>query len=321
MTKKNHDDYEMGKAVGKAEAEEKAHQGLEVSIVPKELQPYANNLPYSRDRLIEELRFLFQHEVAAKFEIGKRLILLKGMEGLRQGGDRKSENRESKSELRILIPGEGVRFSDILREHFPGLSKQRAYEYILFAQKGTKKFREWAEGGKNWGKALALLDTFDEKEIKALEDGDEVQGMLFDDICTMTVTELREELRRMRKKDTRGKEQYAELQDEVRRLQKRHKPTEEQFHVEMEGFRLSFDNLMDRVEPEVMEMLKEENKPTTKMIAHYLEILGYMKKRILGALGDAENNYGTAEMIPENVWRPGMGAEVVDMMRKKAVKG
>ncbi len=304
MSKKKLDEeYEMGKAMGKAEAAEEAHLGREVMIVPKELQPYSNELPYSRDRILEELRFLFQHEVAAKYEIGKRLFLLKEMEGIRRGGDQSALKRTS--------------LSDILDEHFPGLSPRRAFEYILFAQKATRKFKEWAEGGKNWKKALALLDTFDEKEIKALEAGEPVQGVLFDELDTLTLIELKERLRKKEAQIASGKEQHAKQSKEIERLQKGYRPTEEQFHVEMEGFRLHFDQLMDRVDPEIMEKLRRDSNPTVRMKANYLEILNYMKLRVLGAYGVAEDTFGTADMFPENVWRPGEGVEVVEQMRKK----
>lgn len=310
MSKKKLDEeYEIGKAMGKAEAAEEAHQGREVSIVPRELEQYANSLPYSRDRILEELRFLFQHEVAAKYEIGKRLFLLKEMEGIRRGGDQSALKRTS--------------FNDIIGEHFPGLSPRRAYEYILFAQKATKKFKEWAEGGKNWKKALALMETFEEKEIKALEDGEPVQGVLFDELDTLTVAELKERLKKQSAQIEKGKEQVAKQAKEIERFQKGYRPTEEQFHVQMEGFRLSFDQLMNRVDPEIMEImevLKKESRPTVRMIAHYLEILDYMKKRILGAYGVAEDTFGTADMFPENVWRPGEGLEAVDAMRKRSKK-
>jgi len=48
----------------------------------KALKPYADNLPYNRDRVIEETKFLMRHEVIAKYEIGKRLILLREQEGV-----------------------------------------------------------------------------------------------------------------------------------------------------------------------------------------------------------------------------------------------
>ncbi len=310
--KKLKEEFEMGKALGRIEAEDKMEEGRGLALVPKELQSFnTGNLPYSRDRIIEELKFFFQHEVAAKFEIGKRLFLLKEMEGIRHGN-----NQHRK----------GVRLADILGEHFPCLSKQRAYEYILFAQKATKKFKEWAEGGKNWKKALALLDTFDEKELKALEDGEPVQGMLFDEIDAMTVTELKDKLRGERKKNERGKEQLEKMEEEVKHRE-RFNPDENVFILQMEGARLTFDQLLKRIDPEsekVREFFRDEDengrekkhKPTIKMRACYLEVLGYMKKMTTAFAGMSEDMYGTAEMLPENVYNPAMAREAAEALSR-----
>ncbi len=318
---KKNEDVEYGRLLGRAEAEEKGREAGALAPVPKDLQVYAGSLPYQRDRVIEEIRFLLQHELAAKYEIGKRLILIKEMEEIRHGGDRKSEDAKSKRDNRTLI--------DVLEEHLPGLAPRRAHEYMLFARKATQKFKDWAEGGKNWTKALALLDTFDEKELKAFEDGESVRGVDMDEVDVLTVAELRERLRRRDKRAERLEAELEKKTEELDRLQKGFKPTEEQFHVMLEGYKVHFDRLLMDIEPEAMwdklgatREVKEgkKEKPTIRMKAHYIEFIGYLKKCIMAAAGGAEEMYGTPDMFPENVWRPGEGAEIVKAFRENGLK-
>lgn len=320
---KKNEDVEYGKLIGRAEVEEKVAEGMEIHLVPKEFEAYSDGQTYSRDRAFEKVVFFLKHEIASKYEVGKVLLLIKEMEGIRRGGDRKSAQEKSKCDERTLI------FEALLTRYIPSLSPRRAYEYILFAQKATPKFREWVEGGKNWKKALALLDIVDAEGIKALESGDPVSGMTLDDVDKMTFTELKANLRKARQKIARGEEQNAKKTEEVARLQKNFKPTEEQFHIMLEGCKMHFDRLLSDIEPEAMwEKLGnttevregKKEKPTVRMKAHYLEVIGYLKKCILAANGGAEEMFGTPDMFPENVWRPGEGAKVVDEVRERELK-
>jgi len=106
---------------------------------------------------------------------------------------------------------------------------------------------------------------------------------------------------------------------------------EEEYIVQMEGFRLTFDQFMKRIDPEsekMREFFREEDengkpkkhKPTIKMRACYLEILGYMKKMAAANYGMAENLVGTADMFPENVYNPAMVAEAVEAMKARSEK-
>jgi hypothetical protein len=147
--------------------------------------------------VIEETKFLIKHEITAKFEIGRRLILIREQEG---------------------VPTLG----QVLEEHFPGLTRSAAYRYMLFSKKVTElpKIRNFAESGGNWIKAIALLESHDEDELAALEAGESVTGMTLDDVDKMSFRELKTNLRKEKEKNKRGQEQVVELESQVKDLQK-----------------------------------------------------------------------------------------------------
>lgn len=134
-----------------------------------------------------------------------------------------------------------------------------------------------------------------------------------------------------RKNNEKLHQSLERLERREERLDKNPNALEEEFIVQLQGFRVVFDRALERVDPEteaVREIFREEDKdgkekkhkPTMKMRACYLETLGYMKKMTTAFYGMAEELVGTAEMFPENVWRPGEGAEIVDAMRNRAGK-
>lgn len=141
--------------------------------IDKALKPYSDNLPYNRDRIIEETKFFLKHQVIARYEAGRRLILLREQEV-------------------------GHLFAQVLKDHFSGLGRRTAYEYMLFSRKiaGLPKLRDFAEGNGNFKKCLALLETFDEKELSDLEAGDTVAGIKLDEVDKMTVREMKDKLRK-----------------------------------------------------------------------------------------------------------------------------
>lgn len=139
---------------------------------------------------------------------------------------------------------------------------------------------------------------------------------------------LTDDFRKNNEKLLKSVERY-EGRDE--RYDKNPNAMEEEFILKMEGFRLHFDQMMKRADPEseaVREFFRGEDadgnpkkhKPTMRMRACYLEILGYMKKMAAANYGMAEDLVGTADMFPENVWRPGEGVEVADAVRDRAAK-
>lgn len=121
-------------------------------------------------------------------------------------------------------------------------------------------------------------------------------------------------------------ERYENRDD---RYEKNPNLLEEEYIIQMEGFRLAFDQFMKRIDPEsekMREFFRDEDehgkdkkhKPTVKMRACYLEILGYMKKMTMSCYGMAEDLVGTADMFPENVYTPEMAAEAVANMKARS---
>lgn len=136
------------------------------------LKPFADNLEYNRDRVIEETIFILKGEVVAKYEIGKRLILLKERESVET-------------------------FRHILETYFPGLERSYAYRYMLFTRKVSQlpNLKSFAEGNGNFAKCLALLEFHDDEELALLEAGEPVAGVKLDEIDKMSFRDLKKTLR------------------------------------------------------------------------------------------------------------------------------
>lgn len=139
---------------------------------------------------------------------------------------------------------------------------------------------------------------------------------------------LTDDFRKNNEKLLKDIERY-ENRDE--RYDKNPNAMEEEFIVQMEGFKLTFNQMMKRVDPETDKMREffrdedengnpKKHRPTMRMRACYLETLGYVKKMAAANYGMAEDLVGTADMFPENVWQPGEGAKVVDAVRDRATK-
>lgn len=147
---------------------------------PKEnraLIPFSDNLPYDRNRVIQETKMCLAFEIMCRFEVGKRLLLLREHEG---------------------VPT----LAHILEENFSGLSRRNAYRYMLFAKKAADlpKFQAWADGRGNFSKALALMEACEEEDLAALEEGGDILGLKLDEIERMSVKQLQNALRREREK-------------------------------------------------------------------------------------------------------------------------
>lgn len=319
--KKKDESFELGRLAGIDEIEQKEK---ETHLVPQELMPYSDGQLFCKAKIFQEVEALGQMEAAgqrslaiARVEIGKRLILLHEMAGIPilRGGNRHSESFKSEG-------------SDLKREietRFPWISLQRKSEYIGLARLSVEneRFKKWLEGGISWTRGLVVADLLEEKKQKALSSGKEEIEIDFDEIDKLSYSELKDEIRRLKKKEERGKEQLKQKEAEIARMQRQWKPTEKQFHVVLEGYRVHFDSLLSQIEPEAMkERLgsypddPEKEEPSNRMIAHYIEIMRYIKNCAQAAMGEAEDSYGTAEMFPEKVWRPGMGAEIVEELRQ-----
>ena len=141
-------------------------------------------------------------------------------------------------------------------------------------------------------------------------------------------TKLTEDFRKNNEKLNKSLDRY-ENRDE--RYDQNPNLLEEEYIIQMEGFRLRFDQLVKQVDPESEQMREffrdedpdgkdKKHKPTIKMRACYLEILGYMKKMTSANYGVAEELVGTADMFPEDIYTPAMAAEAIDAMTARSDK-
>lgn len=133
---------------------------------------YGDNLPYSYDRVLNECAFFMEQSAKAAIELGRRLILLKEMEGhgrftvaLEQLGiSRSAGHRVMQAALKITnVPTSG---------------------HLIQAAKSQSKVFE-----------LMILDN---EDLKALDEGQTVAGITLDDVDRMSVRELRAALRSSR---------------------------------------------------------------------------------------------------------------------------
>lgn len=130
---------------------------------------YGDNLPYSYDRVLNECAFFMEQSAKAAIELGRRLILIKEMEGhgnfgkaleaLGISGD--TANRVMKTSLK--------------------LSNSATSRNLIQAAKSQSKVFE-----------LMVLDNDD---LHALDEGQTVAGITLDDVDRMSVRELRAALR------------------------------------------------------------------------------------------------------------------------------
>ncbi len=163
------------------------------------LVPFSDGMPYNRERVIQEAKFCLQVEIAARFEVGRRLLLLK-------------ENEDW-----ATLP-------NILQEHFSGLSRRSFARYVLFAKKAADlpKFRAWAEGKDNWSKALALLEEASEADLAEFEAEGALLGLPKDKLDRLSVRELKDYIRKLAKLHEKEMEQVGgETVLENQRLKKR----------------------------------------------------------------------------------------------------
>jgi hypothetical protein len=163
------------------------------------LLPYSQGYPYSRERIIQEAQFFLQVYLASRFEIGRCLILLKENELFRT-------------------------FGEILEQDLGGLSFQRAYELMLFAEKSkdSPAFVAWAEGRGSWAKALAVLETVDKEAVAEFERTGIILGLPKDKLDRMSVRGLKDYIRKLKKQmEKQLEEAGGEERRENQRLKKR----------------------------------------------------------------------------------------------------
>lgn len=152
---------------------------------------YGDNLPYQRDRIVNECRFYMSATAEAMLEAGKRLILLK-------------ENEPHGNWMGCLDDiGIGVETSRQLMKIALKFSNSNTSSNLIAAAKSKSKLVE-----------LAILD---DNELIELSEGKSVAGLKLDDVDRMSVRELRAALRESREtitsKDSVMKSKDAKLND------------------------------------------------------------------------------------------------------------
>lgn len=142
----------------------------------KALTPFSDNLPYDRNRLIQETKICLVMDIQLRHEIGRRLILLRENEG-------------------------GQTFGHILDEHFPGLSRSAAKNYIKFSRiaQTLPKFQAFANGRDNWSKALTIMESVSEGDLEDFEADGSVLGIPVDELDKMSVRELKGRIKKLEK--------------------------------------------------------------------------------------------------------------------------
>ena len=141
---------------------------------------YGDNLPYSYDRVLNECAFFMEQSATAAIELGKRLILLKEMEGHGNFGNA----------LSTL-----------------GLSNGTAHNVMRVAAKlsNFQTSGNLLQGIKSRSKVFELM-VMDDDDLKELSEGGTVAGMKLDDVDRMSVRELKAALREA-KEAARAKDQ------------------------------------------------------------------------------------------------------------------
>ena len=131
------------------------------------LIPYSDNLPYNKERIVQECHFFLRHIAASKFELGRRLMILKEREDVQA-------------------------FAQILEDDFEGMGKRSAFNYIAFAKRciDLPKIKSFSEAKGNWSKVLALLNSCTEEQLKEIEEKG-IKGKALDEFDGMSVRDFK----------------------------------------------------------------------------------------------------------------------------------
>lgn len=255
------------------------------------LAPYTDGLPYDRDRVMTEIKFFMVQTVQGFIEMGKRLVVLKEMEG-------------------------HGRFYACLDEM--GIHPRSACNYMAVAKKLANRKRisdlkiiDLKEGV---GKLYALLDI-PEEELAEFDETGELRGLTMDEIDALSVRELKARLRQRNQQIEQGTLQLQEanrrvdaLEEEIRDLKSpKRSEAEERFLSRMQFLQKAFDGYLLQLDWERMKELQydADPRPTDRMRAAYISTVSYMKMQILSAHDAAISRCGDCIMTPEDVAPPG----------------
>ena len=152
----------------KAETEAAAMQQMQQVV-----KAYGDNLPYSYDRVLNECAFFMEQSATAAIELGRRLILLKEMEGHGKFG--------------LALSALGLERS----------TASRVMNAVLKLPSNVATSQHLLSTVKSKGKLFELI-TLDVDELKELSEGGTVANLTLDDVDRMSVRELRIALREAR---------------------------------------------------------------------------------------------------------------------------
>ena len=215
---------------------------------------YGDSLPYSYDRILNECAFFMEQSATAAIELGKRLIVLKEMEGHGKFG----------TALSAL-----------------GLSQDTAQRMMKAAVKlpNTATSRHLIDAVKTKSKIFELM-ILDNDELKELSDGGTVAGIKLDDVDRMSVRELRAALRESREtvkskdnvlagKNQKLDEMEGKLDTMSRKLvEKDRQKALEKPTPEMEGQRLRNETTSIIAEIEIGGIITQLQNAFTALQAH-----------------------------------------------------
>ena len=165
------------------------------------LVPFSDNLPYSAERLAQEVMMIYRMRAVMKYEAGRRLIVM---------WERERENVRT--------------FGQFINKFFPDVPRQRAYEDMRYARLAADcpLFRNFAEAKGNWSKALALMEVVGPEELAEFEVKEEILGISRDDLDRMSVRELKKCIRKLKgDKEKAVTEATAELRLKVADLEEK----------------------------------------------------------------------------------------------------
>ncbi len=154
------------------------------------LRPFSDNLPYDRNRVVNETKFFMNMAANGIIETGKRLILLKAKEG--HGGFMKACDEI-------------------------GVTRSTAGRFMKAAEK-VANYPTLGNLGRS--KVYALLDVPDE-ELKEFEETGLLFGADRDEVDSWGVRELKEHIRKYRKQIGKGAKQLEDLREENAELKAR----------------------------------------------------------------------------------------------------
>src|SRR5699024_8975319 len=152
---------------GKTQAEmreERIHQLTEIQKV------YGDNLPYDRDRIVNEVKFIMSQTAEGMLQMGRRLIILKERES--HGGFIKILEND------LSIP--------------PRSAQRMMQASIKFLSLKSSNASALAHLGK--AKLFDLMSQ-DDEELEALAEGGTVAGLTLDEMDKMTTRELKKALK------------------------------------------------------------------------------------------------------------------------------